>query len=52
VIITNDTTVSADTTVQSQVKHVTVVVRWTEPSGQERSAIVGTIVTLGGMDPQ
>lgn len=50
VIITNDTTVSSDSAIQSQVKHVTVVVRWTEAGGQERSAVVGTIVTLGGMD--
>lgn len=50
VIITNDTSVSSDTSVQSQVKHVTVVVRWTDAGARERSAIVGTIVTLGGMD--
>jgi prepilin-type N-terminal cleavage/methylation domain-containing protein len=43
VIITNDATAS------NQAKHVTVVVRWTDPNNQARSAIVGTIIAQGGM---
>lgn len=43
VIITNDATAS------DQAKHVTVVVRWTDPNKQTRSAIVGTIIAQGGM---
>jgi prepilin-type N-terminal cleavage/methylation domain-containing protein len=30
-------------------KHVTVVVRYTDPGNQQRSAIVGTIIAQGGM---
>lgn len=44
IIITDDATAAA------QAKHVTVVIRWTEKGGQERSAIVGTIIAQGGMN--
>jgi hypothetical protein len=55
VIITNDsngtsTTLGPNgTTATYPAKHVTVIVRWTDPNKQPRYAVMGTIIAQGGI---